>query len=123
MQIKKYIYITIGWASVGLAFLGVILPILPTVPFLLVAVWAFSRSSPELAERIRNHKIFGPMIRDWQDGGVIPRNAKIAAIIMMVCSGSYFWFWGPLPKWLAGTLVGGMVLVAAFILSRPSTKA
>jgi uncharacterized protein len=122
MQLKKILFNVIGWASVGLAFLGVVLPIMPTVPFLLVAVWAFSKSSPELAERIRNHKTFGPMIRDWQDGGVIPRKAKAAAIVMMLCSGSFLWFWSPAPKWLSGSIVLGMFLVATFVLSRPSKR-
>jgi uncharacterized protein len=122
MQFKKYFFSFIGWASVGLAFLGVILPIMPTVPFLLVAVWAFSKSSPELAERIRNHKTFGPMIRDWQDGGVIPTKAKVAAIVMMACSGSFLWFYSPAPRWLAATIVLGMFAVAAFVLSRPSRR-
>ena len=61
-----------------MAIAGIILPILPTTPLLLVAVWAFGKSSPELAEKIRNHRVFGPPVRDWQDHGVISLKAKVA---------------------------------------------
>jgi uncharacterized membrane protein YbaN (DUF454 family) len=122
MNLKKLFFQAIGWFSVGLAILGIILPIMPTVPFLLVAVWAFSKSSPELAMRIRNHKTFGPPIRDWQDGGIIPLKGKAAAIIMMACSGSYLWFWSHAPTWFSGSIVAGMILVAGFVLTRPSQR-
>jgi uncharacterized membrane protein YbaN (DUF454 family) len=60
-----------------LAVAGIILPILPTTPILLVAVWAFGKPSPEVAQRIRNHRVPGPPVRDWQDHGVISTNAKL----------------------------------------------
>ena len=65
-------YIGIGWICVGLGILGIVFPLFPSSPFLLVAIWAFSKSSPELAEKIRNHPVAGPAIRAWQDEGVIP---------------------------------------------------
>jgi uncharacterized protein len=120
MQIKKLFFLAIGWLSVGLAILGIILPIMPTVPFLLVAIWAFSKSSPVLADRIRNHKTFGPSIRDWQDHKIIPLKAKVAAVVMMGTSGSYLWFWSKAPTWLSGSIVMGMLIVGIFILTRPS---
>jgi uncharacterized protein len=89
----RYFYLGLGWLSVGLGIVGIILPILPTTPFLLVAVWAFSRSSPEMAEKLRNHPQAGPYIRDWQDYGVIPMTGKVLAIIMMSAMGIYLWSW------------------------------
>ena len=65
--LRKPLLLGTGWLCVGLGALGVVMPLFPTTPFLLVAVWAFSRSSPELAEKIRNHPVVGPFIRDWQD--------------------------------------------------------
>jgi uncharacterized protein len=122
MQIKKMFFLAIGWISVGLAIIGVILPIMPTVPFLLVAVWAFSKSSPVLADRIRNHKTFGPSIRDWQDHKIIPLKAKAVALVMMGTSGSYLWFWSKAPTWVSGPIVAGMVFVGMFVLTRPSRR-
>ena len=88
------IYLGMGWLSVGLAIAGVILPILPTTPMLLIAVWAFGKSSPELAEKIRQHRIFGPPIRDWQDSGVISRKAKALAIGIMLLMTGWLWLFG-----------------------------
>jgi uncharacterized protein len=120
MNLRKYIYLAFGWFSVGLAVMGIILPILPTTPFLLVAVWAFSKSSPELAERIRNHKTFGPFVRDWQDGGVIPLKAKILAMAMMTAASGYLWFYSRAPGWAAIAAIGAMVAAGVYILSRPT---
>jgi uncharacterized membrane protein YbaN (DUF454 family) len=122
MNLKKYFYLAAGWFFVGLALTGVILPILPTTPFLLVAVWAFSRSSPELAERIRSHKTFGPLIRDWQDAGVIPVMAKVLAMLMLTGASVYLWFYSAVPHWAASVAILLMVGIAYYILSRPSVR-
>jgi uncharacterized protein len=96
------------------------MPILPTTPFLLLAVWAFSRSSPELAEKIRNHKTFGPLVRAWQDHGVIPPIAKILAVVMMSTAGAYLYFYSGVPQWAAAMTCAVMMGLAIYILSRPS---
>jgi uncharacterized protein len=122
MNLKKSLYLAAGWISVGLAIMGVIMPILPTTPFLLVAVWAFSRSSPELAERIRNHKTFGPFVRNWQDAGVIPTRAKFLAVAMMAGASDYLWFYSAAPHWAALMIIAAMVPIAIYVLSRPSQQ-
>ncbi len=119
MRLAKPLYLTLGWLCVALGLVGIALPVLPTTPFLLVAVWAFSRSSPETAERLRNHPQAGPYIRDWQDFGVIPLTAKLLASLMMATAGAFFVFWSGLPAWLAYTLVGIMCAIAAYIWTRP----
>ncbi len=119
----KVFYIFLGWISVGLGVLGIIMPLLPSAPFLLVAVWAFSRSSPETARKLRAHPILGPPILDWEKHGVIPLYAKIAAVLMMLGSGAYMVGWSGLPVWALG-LIGILYFgVAGFILSRPSRPA
>jgi uncharacterized protein len=122
-RFKKIIFFAIGWLSVGLAVLGVILPVLPTTPFLLVAVWAFSKSSPALAARIRNDRRFGPMISDWQDHGRIPIFGKIAAVVMMFGAAGYLWFYSGLPLWLVISVCIIMLGVAGYVVSRPSGQA
>jgi uncharacterized protein len=120
MNITKAFYLTLGWISVALGALGIIMPILPTTPFLLVAVWAFSKSSPAMAARIRGHKTFGPMIVAWQDRGVIPITAKILATTMMSAAAVYLLFFSPAPQWAAIAACGVMLGVEVFILTRPS---
>ena len=121
-RLAKPFYLAIGWMSVALGVVGVIIPILPTTPFLIVAVWAFSRSSPVFAERIRNHPVVGPYIRDWQDFGVIPVRAKLLACLMMAVAGTYLVVWSPAPLWAAFTVCGVMVLVAGYVVTRPSSR-
>jgi uncharacterized protein len=120
MNITKAFYLTIGWVSVALGGLGIIMPVLPTTPFLLIAVWAFSKSSPEMAARIRNHKTFGPLIVAWQDRGAIPPMAKLLATVMMLGAGIYLVKYGPAPLWAAISACVVMLGVEIFILTRPS---
>jgi uncharacterized protein len=115
----RLFYLGLGWLCVGLGILGIIMPILPTTPFLLVAVWAFSKSSPALAEKLRNHPVAGPYIRNWQDHGVIPRKAKVLAIFMMAAMGTYLAGFSGLPGWAALAACAILIAVAAYILTRP----
>lgn len=65
----------------GLAILGVVLPLLPTVPFILVAAFFFARSSERLHNWLLTHPQFGPMITDWQTNGAIrPRVKRLATV-------------------------------------------
>ena len=120
LELQRLIYLGIGWLSLGMAVAGVVLPVLPTTPFLLVAVWAFGKSSPELAEKIRNHRVFGPPVRNWQDHGVITLKAKSLAIAVMVLMGGWLWFFGNLPVWLTLLIIAVMVGAGVYVGSRPS---
>ena len=120
MGLKRFLFLALGWLSVGLAIIGIVLPILPTAPFLILAVWAFSRSSPALAEKIRSNKTFGPLVQKWQDHGIIPVKAKIAAVVMMSITGSYLLLFSPAPLWASIAVCVTMALVAVYVVSRPS---
>ena len=120
MGVRRLIYLGVGWLGLAMAAAGVILPILPTTPMLLVAVWAFGRSSPELAEKIRNHRVFGPPVRDWQDHGVISLKAKLLAITIMSVMGGWLWVYGNLPAWLTLLIIAVMFGAGIFVGSRPS---
>jgi|JQIA01.1.fsa_nt_gb uncharacterized membrane protein YbaN (DUF454 family) len=75
-----------GIFFVGLAILGVVLPILPTTPFLLVAAACFAKSSPAMQRKLLANKTFGPLIHDWQKYRSIPRKAKRIALLTMILS-------------------------------------
>ena len=120
LGLRRVIYLGVGWLSLGMAIAGVILPILPTTPMLLVAVWAFGRSSPELAEKIRYHRVFGPPIRNWQDNGVISVKAKALALGIMTLMGGWLWLYSGLPIWLVLPIIGIMAAAAIYVASRPS---
>ena len=83
LAVKRPVYRALGFASVGLGAIGAALPIMPTVPFLLLAVFFFARSSPELEQRILNHPTWGPQVSDWRERRAIRRPAKLAALTAM----------------------------------------
>jgi uncharacterized protein len=116
------LYLTLGWLSVGLGILGIVMPLFPTTPFLLVAVWAFSKSSPALAEKIRQHPIAGPYVRDWQDAGVIPAKAKFLAVTMMATMLAYLHFGTTMPPWIQALVAAVLAATSVYILTRPSRR-
>lgn len=120
--LRKPVLLGTGWVCVGLGAFGIIMPIFPTTPFLLVAVWAFSKSSPEMAERIRNHPVAGRFVRDWQDEGIVPVPAKLVAVAMMSAMLAYLQFWSEMPGWAVVAAAAVMAGAAGYILSRPSKR-
>ncbi|MDQ7071398.1 MAG: YbaN family protein [Rhodobacterales bacterium] len=80
----RYIWAFFGLICVGLAVVGVVLPLLPTVPFLLLAAYFFARSSEKLHSWLVSHKIFGPLILDWQSKGVINIRAKRLSTLSII---------------------------------------
>ncbi len=118
-RFSKPFYLLLGWFCVGLGIVGVVLPVVPTTPFLIVALWAFTRSSPKLAARLRSHPTFGPYLRDWQDHGVIPTRAKILALITMSSSIILMTMFSPLPFIALILMAALMSSIAIYIVSRP----
>lgn len=111
----------IGVFFVGLAILGVALPILPTTPFLLVAAACFAKSSPEMQRRLLANKTFGPLIHDWQKYRSIPRKAKRIALLTMILSVSWSAFM--LQSAMLTALVVALVLGPfVFVLRLPESK-
>lgn len=75
-----------GLLSMGLALLGAALPLLPTAPFILLAAFCFSRSSPRLHDWVMSHPVFGKIIRDWQTDRAISRKGKVVSVFAMASS-------------------------------------
>ena len=94
------VYRVLGYIAVALGAIGAFLPIMPTVPFLLLAVYFFARSSPELEQKILDHPHWGPQVLDWRERRAISRRAKTMAIGAMATGAvvTYFtlgppWYW------------------------------
>ncbi|ALJ34970.1 DUF454 domain-containing protein [Azospirillum brasilense] len=117
--LRRRLWLALGYAAVGLGIAGTVLPLLPTTPFLLLAAGAFAKSSPALRDRLYRDPRFGPLLRDWQSEGAIPRKAKAAALIGMSVSWAIVALTSsrPLVPILAGTC---MAAVAVYIVTRPS---
>lgn len=104
--------------SLALGFLGMFLPVLPTTPFILLAAWAAARSSPRLLAWLENHRLFGAMLRDWRQGGVVSRKAKWGATGVMSASAVLLLF--TVSKlWAAGGAIACMATVLVWLWRRP----
>jgi uncharacterized membrane protein YbaN (DUF454 family) len=110
-----------GIFFVGLAILGIVLPILPTTPFLLVAAACFAKSSPVMQRRLLANKTFGPLIHDWQKYRSIPRKAKRIALLTMilsVCWSAYMLQSAMLTVLVIALILGPFIFVARLPLSK-----
>lgn len=75
-----------GWLAIALGTIGIVLPVLPTTPFLLLAAWCFARSSERFHHWLLSNRVFGPMIRDWQENRCIAIGTKRWALFVVVVS-------------------------------------
>lgn len=122
MRSYRAVWFTIGAFALALGAIGVVLPLLPTTPFVILAAFAFGRSSPRLAHRLETNATFGPIIADWRDNGAIATRFKVIALLMM----SALFLMSVIMS-----LPGHVLLIqaicmagaAAFILSRPGRAA
>jgi uncharacterized membrane protein YbaN (DUF454 family) len=83
----KPLLITLGVIFTGIAVLGMFLPVLPTVPLLLLALACFAKSSEKLHDWLLTNKTFGPLIRQWHETRSMPRKAKVYALTTIVIGG------------------------------------
>lgn len=116
----RSVYLVLGLLAVGLGFLGLFLPVLPTTPFLLVAVACFARSSSRLERWLLEHPRFGPTLRDWRERGAIPRRVKATALAGTSLGFSLFWFGGAPGPGLTALVASLMLVGLAYVFSRPS---
>ncbi|WP_265501195.1 YbaN family protein [Paracoccus beibuensis] len=115
---RRRAWLVIGWLFTVLAMIGIPLPVIPTVPFLLVAAWAFAKSSPALQQQILDHPTYGPPVRAWQERGAVGRIAKIWAILAMSVGVAVSW-WAGMPPWVVATQAAICATVAIFLVTRP----
>ncbi len=116
----RIIYYVIGLLMIVLAIIGAILPIMPTVPFLLVASWCFARSSPRFHNWLHSHKVFGPPIKQWEEQGVISPFVKILAVGGMSVGFCSFLLIAKPVLWLAICVAIVLIAISVYILTRPS---
>lgn len=120
-MIKRYLYIGLGLMCVVFGYIGIVIPGIPTTPFLLLSVWFFSRSSKKIEDWILNHKIFGKFISDWRNHRGISTKSKIYAVILIqitFLSSIYYAF----PLSLDIIFFIFSVILCLYIISRPTPQ-
>ncbi|AFY00830.1 hypothetical protein Bdt_1130 [Bdellovibrio bacteriovorus str. Tiberius] len=111
-----------GWIFLGLGFIGIFLPLLPTTPFLLLTAYCFARSSIRWHKWLLAQPHMGPLILDWQKHGVIRTRAKLMATGLMVPLVSLSLFFGNVPIYAKISAAAVCSCVLIFIWTRPSRK-
>lgn len=129
-------YLLAGWVAVGLGIFGAIMPLIPGVPFFVLAAWCFARGSERVHDRLMSQRWIGPAVRNWSDYKVIPLHAKVCALIGLVSSVIFVGVFLPhnpavaAEEWLMPVVDAGWPLpavvgtintvIGAYIMSRPS---
>ena len=111
-------WLVTGLICVAIGAVGVVVPLLPTTPFLLIAAFAFAKSSRRLTKWLHEHRTFGPLIDNWRRYGAISRSAKVMSILAMiavVAVSVYF----EVPFYVIVIQVLTLGISAAFVLTRP----
>ncbi|MGF2688496.1 YbaN family protein [Marinobacter sp. DUT-3] len=116
----KTVFKFLAYMFAGIGLLGVVLPLLPTTPFILLAAFFASKGSPEFASWLENHRTFGPAIENWRERRAVPRRGKVLACVMLVISWSILFLSGASTALLAAL---GLFFIglAAFLITRPSS--
>ena len=105
--------------SLGLGLVGVVLPVVPTVPFLIASAWAASKGWPAFEIWLLNHRLFGPPIVQWRQRGAIPRRIKWLSCTMMATSAIGMQFVPQIPQWLRIAIPLAMLAVGIWLWRRP----
>lgn len=118
-RLAMVLWRAVAVVAMALGLLGVVLPVMPTVPFLIVAAWAASKGWPAFEIWLLNHRLFGPPIVQWRERGAVPRRAKWLSTVMMACSGIGMQFFPAIPLWLRIAVPLAMLAVAVWLWMRP----
>ncbi len=120
----RWTFLILGWIFFGLGIIGVLLPVMPTAPFILLAAGCWARSSRRFHFWLINHKFFGKFVRDWENNHAVPRYAKFLATIMMALSTAMLFYRLPADMlWMAWTVATVCSGVAIYLFRLPNAQA
>lgn len=116
----RWVLISCGWICIVCGVIGIFLPIIPTVPFLLLAVACFAKSSERFHRWLVEHRHLGPLLRDYLKGAGIPVRAKLMAISMIWVSFPTSVILFAEALWLKALLIAAALAISMYLLSLPS---
>ncbi len=120
---KRHFYKPLGFLFLGLAILGVVLPLLPGTPFLLLSAWFFARSSEKWHQWLLAHEVSGPMIRNWEERRCMSRRTKMVALGTMLVAGGFSVGFAVQATWLKITGVCLLAIGSTVVLRIKSCEA
>lgn len=118
----RLLWLLAGFLFVAIGAVGVVLPLLPTTPFLLLAAYCFTRSSPRMNRWLHSHKTFGPLINNWNRYGSIDRRSKRVAMAVILLTPAITVIIG-VPWWALASQIAVLAIAATFVLTRPDPPA
>lgn len=116
----RWAWSLLAWVSLGLGLIGILLPVVPTVPFVLLSAYAAARGSERLHARLLTDPRLGPMIRHWQETGAVSRRAKYLALAAMSASCISMAIFTPV--WVTAIGTTCMACIAAWLWRRPEPR-
>jgi uncharacterized membrane protein YbaN (DUF454 family) len=114
----RWLWLLLAYAALALGVVGIFVPGLPTTPFVLLAAFAAARGSDRLHAWMLAHRLYGPMIRDWQAHGAVSRRAKYWALGSMAACAVIFFLTAP-RWWMAALGSAIMAVVGSWLWLRP----
>lgn len=121
-RMTRWLWLGAAYVALALGLVGVALPGLPTVPFILLASYCAARGSRQLHAWLHAHRMFGPMIRDWELHGAVTRRSKCLASVTMVFCSLLMWL-SPARRWMWALGSGIMLVVGIWLWLRPEPPA
>lgn len=121
MKLARWTALILAYVFLGLALIGVVLPGVPTVPFLLLSAWFSAKGSRRLHRWLYSHPHFGKLLIDWEQQGAVSRSSKVLATVFMAASWVIMYFRVD-NVWLPAGLALLFVCVLAFLWSRPEPR-
>ncbi len=121
IHLTRVASLILAYLFLALAIIGVVLPGIPTVPFLLLTAWFAAKGSERLHRWLYTHPHLGKLLIDWEQQGAVSRTSKITAIIMLAASWVIMYLRIDNP-WLMAGLSGLFIAIIAFLLTRPAPK-
>lgn len=119
---RRVLWNLAGLLALGLGLVGVVLPVLPTTPLVILAAFCFSSGSPRLRHWLVTHRVFGPVIADWEAHGAIPRPVKrlSCAVMALAFAASV---WAGFAAWVLVLQAVCLMGAATYVLTRPDGPA